>query len=381
TLATDITEHKKAEEAIKHAAQEWRTTFDSIRDLIAVIDLDYRIVRLNRSFAGAFHAEPKELLGKSCHEIFHGTPTPCENCRLKTVQETGGTCKEEHYEPKLGIYFETTFSPIFNDKGEVVSFVHISRDITERKVAEEKLRQLDTMKTEFLSNVSHELRTPLQSISGFTRLMLDGQVPDTETQQEFLQIVDRETLHLGNLINSLLDLSRLESGRFKINKRVMPVRQIIDDSINSFFTLARDKKIAFTEEIPPDLPEMDVDGERLRQVLINLIGNAIKFTDPGGRVDFRVIRENGNLLFKITDNGIGISGQDMQHLFERFYRARDEKARGGTGLGLFISKQIVEAHGGHIWAESQVGQGSVFSVTLPVNHEGETNHVVKDSPN
>lgn len=248
------------------------------------------------------------------------------------------------------------------------------RDITERKQAQEKLRQIDQMKSEFLSNVSHELRTPLQSISGFARLLFQGQVPDTETQQEFLEIIDRESQYLGNLINSLLDMSRLESGRFEINKRLMPVRDTIVDAVKIFHSLARNKNIVLGEAIPEKLPELEVDAGRLRQVIINLLGNAMKFSDPGSSVAVKAESRKGELFFQVADQGIGIPEEAIPHLFERFYRAEDKMVRGGAGLGLYISKQIIEAHGGRIWAESKVNEGSTFSFTLPLNGKGGNGH-------
>ena len=245
-------------------------------------------------------------------------------------------------------------------------------DITERKENEEKLRKIDQMKSEFLSNVSHELRTPLQSIGGFTKLLLAGQVPDPNIQQEFLQIIDRETLHLGNLINSLLDMSRLEAGRFQINRRPTPVRDIIIDSINSFHSLAREKDITLRENIPELLPEMEVDGERLRQVVINLLSNAIKFSNPGGLVIVKAEKRTASCCSRSPTTASAFKEADIKHLFERFYRAEGELVRGGTGLGLYISRQIIEAHGGRIWAESALGEGSTFSFTLPLNAKEET---------
>jgi PAS domain S-box-containing protein len=257
----------------------------------------------------------------------------------------------------------------------------IVRDITERKEAEEKLRKIDQMKSEFLSNVSHELRTPLQSIGGFAKLILEGKVPDVETQQEFLQIIDRESQQLGILINSLLDMSRLESGLFQINKRFLPLRDTFIDSIKIFHSIARDKDVLLDEDIPERLPEVEVDAERLRQVIVNLMSNAIKFSDPGGSVMAKLEMCKGELLFQVKDRGIGMDKKAMSHLFERFYRAEDKLARGGTGLGLFISKQIIEAHGGRIWAESKIGEGSTFSFTLPLNGKGGNGNGKKDTNN
>ncbi len=253
--------------------------------------------------------------------------------------------------------------------GKIISTA-IIRDITLRKKAEEKLRQIDQMKSEFLSNISHELRTPLQSISGFIKLIIDGQVPEKATQKEFLQIVDQETLHLGNLINSLLDMSRLESGKFQIKREKTMMLNMITEALKMFKSLAQQKDIKLRKYIPKGLPQLNVDNDRMRQVIINLVGNAIKFSDPGGSITVKAQITDDKFIFKVADHGTGIHQKTMKHLFERFYREEGETVRGGTGLGLYISKQIIEAHGGRIWAESKLGKGSTFSFSLPLNGQG-----------
>ncbi len=380
-IVRDISERKEAEKKIQKAAEEWRITFDSINDWVSIHDRDFKFMRVNTSLAKALHKDIKDIIGTKCYQCLHGMNKPLANCpHIKAIQSKK-PAKAEVRLNKPDIYVEISVSPIFNENGEVTSTVHITKDITERKEAEEKLRQIDKMKSEFLSNVSHELRTPLQSIGGFTKLILEGKVPDPETQQEFLQIIDRESQQLGALINSLLDMSRLESGHFKINKRLMPIRDTIIDSIQIFHSLARDKDIELSEDIPPVLPEIEIDAERLRQVVINLLSNAIKFSDPGGSVKARVESRNGELLFQVSDKGIGMNKESISHLFERFYRAEDKLARGGTGLGLYICRQIIEAHGGRIWAESEIGRGSTFSFTLPLNGKGGNGHAKENSNN
>jgi PAS domain S-box-containing protein len=387
TLVADITERRKAEEAIKSAAQEWRTTFDSINEMIAVIDKDRKIVRVNQSLARVLKMSPQELIGRNCQTMFHGSGKGPKTCPLPKALRTKKPAVLEYYEPHLKIYLEETVSPVIDEQGEVAYYVHVARDITERKEAEEKLRRIDEMKKEFLSNVSHELRTPLQSISGFTKLIMNGQVPDEATRQEFLQIIDRESQHLGSLIDNLLDMSRLEAGRFEVYRQPTPVRDIFTDAIKTFHGLARDKKITLNEEIPPTLPEMEVDAGRLRQVIANLLNNAVKFSEPGSSVTVRAEALKDAVRFRVIDHGTGISPEAQKHLFERFYREEGEKVRGGTGLGLYISKQIIDAHGGRIWAESKPGEGSTFSFTLPLNNrtavktKGAKNHGKEDTGN
>jgi len=265
--------------------------------------------------------------------------------------------------------------------GDTFFATAIIRDITQRKEAEEKLRKIDQMKSEFLSNVSHELRTPLQSISGFTKLIMTGKVPDAGTQQEFLQIIDTEISHLVNLINSLLEISRLESGRFQIYTKNVAIRDIIVDCMKTLHGLAREKNIALNENLPKQLPVMEADSERMRQVVLNLVGNAIKFSDRDASVNVKVAIQDGELLFQVIDHAIGIKKEAMAHLFERFYHAEGEMVRGGTGLGLYISKQIIDAHGGQIWVESKYGEGSTFSFTLPFNDKGGEKHGKENSDN
>ena len=228
-------------------------------------------------------------------------------------------------------------------------------------------RELARLKAEFLSNVSHELRTPLQSIMGFTKLMLQGKVPDPETQREFLTIMDKQGGHLVNLIESLLDVSRIESGRFEIRRQRSLIENIIDDALQSAYSVANEKGIIINRDIPATLPEVDVDGERLDQLMTNLLSNAVKFSNGGSEINVRAEVKDDELLVRITDHGVGIAQEDMPHLFDRFYQVDGSttRAASGTGLGLYISKQIVEAHGGNIWVESELGKGSTFCFTIP----------------
>jgi len=248
------------------------------------------------------------------------------------------------------------------------------RLVEEKRRAEEALRELDRMKSEFISNVSHELRSPLHAIRGFTKLLLEGKVPYPEIQREFLSVIDKQSQRLGVLIDGLFDLSRLESGRFQIQKQRLSIRDVIHKAVESFYSLASDKGIVISEDIPATLPEIEADGERVSQVMVNLLSNAIKFSNGGRSVIVKGGAKDGELVVQVTDHGIGIPKEAMPHLFERFYRAEDSMARGGAGLGLYISRQIIEAHGGRIWAESKVGKGTTVSFALPLNEVGSDSH-------
>jgi PAS domain S-box-containing protein len=370
-IIRDITMRKKAEKALKASEEKYRELINTSNDAIVSIDSQMQFILWNRGAEKMLGYTEKEILGLSLLTIFP------ENSQKKVAKElvrlkTTGTSST------INKPFETTlikkdcgFLPVDmsistrQSEGKLFSTA-IIRDITLRKEAEEKMRQLDQMKSEFLSSVSHELRTPLQSISGFTKLIMNGDVPDPDTQQEFLQIIDQETIHLGNLINSLLDMSRLEAGRFKINRTPVKIRETINESLKMFQSLARQKSIELSQEISPEIPQMELDNERMRQVIINLVGNAIKFSDPGGSVKISAGIKDNDLYFRVSDHGTGIRPENIKHLFERFYREEGETVRGGTGLGLYISKQIIEAHGGRIWAESELGKGSTFSFVVPL---------------
>jgi len=377
-IMRDITTRKQAEEALKRSEEKYRELINTSNDAIVSIDPQMRFLLWNRGAEKMLGYTEKELLGVSVLSLFPKDlrkDVARELVLLRTTghSETIGAPNEIVLVKKDGSLIPVDMSLSTRMADGKMIFTAIVRDITIRKEAEEKMRQIDQMKSEFLSNISHELRTPLQSISGFTKLIMNGEVPDQSTQQEFLQIIDSETAHLGNLINGLLDMSRLEAGRFKINRKPVMINELITESLKMFQSLARQKNIELTQNISPEIPPMELDSERMRQVVVNLVGNAIKFSDPGGSVKISAETREKELLFKVTDHGTGIREQNIKHLFERFYREEGETVRGGTGLGLYISKQIIEAHGGRIWAESRLGKGSTFSFTLPLNGMRENN--------
>jgi PAS domain S-box-containing protein len=385
-LASAITQRKLAEAALKQSEEKYRELISTSTDGIVSTDHQMRIIIWNQGAKRIFGYTEKEMLGQSLLKIIPEREHP-KTKKIQRSQKNTSTGKTSNRIIEgIGLRKDGKEIPIelsLSSKKYEDTYIitAIIRDVTERKEAEEKLRKIDQMKSEFLSNVSHEIRTPLQSIGGFTKLLMNGQVPDAATQQEFLQIIDRETLHLGNLINGLLDMSRLESGRFQINRKLIPIRETIIDSIKTLHTLAHDKNITLNEEIPAELPEMEVDGERMRQVIMNLLSNAIKYSDPGGSVTVRAEKHEEGLLFQVSDRGIGIAPEAMPHLFERFYRAEEKTGRSGAGLGLYIAKQIIEAHGGNIWVESKVNQGSTFSFDLPLNVKGGDGNGKKNTGN
>ncbi len=226
-------------------------------------------------------------------------------------------------------------------------------------------------KSQFLANMSHELRTPLNAILGYTELILDnmyGKV--TKKSRKALERVDYNGRHLLKLINDVLDLSKIEAGALTLSLADYSMKEVVNTVITAVEPLAAEKKLMLRTTVPPDLPIGKGDEQRLTQVLLNLVGNSIKFTDVG-KVLLQVGASNGEFLVSVTDTGLGISEADQQNIMEEFQQAdtSSTKQKSGTGLGLAIARHMVEMHGGRLWLESRLGKGTTFSFTLPVRVE------------
>jgi signal transduction histidine kinase len=245
---------------------------------------------------------------------------------------------------------------------------------------QDKSRQLaeaSQHKSQFLANMSHELRTPLNAILGYTELIVDGIYgTPPEKMEAVLKRIESNGKHLLGLINAVLDLSKIEAGQLTLDLADYSLQNVVQTVCTAVEPLAADKKLALRAEISTGLPQGRGDERRLTQVLLNLVGNAIKFTDAG-EVVIKAGARDGSFDVSVRDTGPGISAADQAKLFQEFQQADSSitRKKGGTGLGLAISKRIVEMHGGRIWLESNVGRGSTFSFTLPVTVERQ----VKDA--
>jgi signal transduction histidine kinase len=241
---------------------------------------------------------------------------------------------------------------------------------------EEKSRELELAsrhKSQFLANMSHELRTPLNAILGYSELILDdiyGAVPDKA--RVALERVQSNGKHLLSLINDVLDLAKIEAGRLTLSLADYSLSEVVASVAASMEGMAAEKQLALKLDVAPDLPVGRGDEQRVTQVLLNLVSNAIKFTDAG-EVEIRACLSNGAFRVSVSDTGPGISAEDQAKLFQDFQQADSSSTRkkGGTGLGLAISKRFIDLHGGRIWVESAPGQGSTFSFELPVAVENQ----------
>jgi len=240
----------------------------------------------------------------------------------------------------------------------------------ELKESNEKLKQMYAIKSEFTSMVSHELRTPLTAIKEGITIVLDGSAGGINDQQrEFLEIAKKNVDRLKRLIDDVLDFSKLESKKLEFKMRESNINEIIRDAAETQKVVAEEKGLYLKTELSPEMPIIEFDRDRISQVLANLISNAIKFTERGGITISSVKNEKENIIeVCVRDTGEGIKDEDLPKLFQKFQQlgGKDERKSGGTGLGLAISKEVIEQHGGKIWAESEYGKGSAFKFTLPI---------------
>lgn len=230
----------------------------------------------------------------------------------------------------------------------------------------EKLEKTEMMRSQLIGDVAHELRTPLSAIKGSMEGLIDGVLP---AQVETFQQIHRETSRLQRLVDDLQELSRIEAGSYDLDIQPQMISRLVENTMTRIGRQYVEKDVHLSNEIPEGLPMVNVDGDRISQVLLNLVGNALQYTPHGGEVSIRAWHENDEVLVEIKDTGVGIPKEHLPHIFSRFYRVDKSRARasGGSGIGLTISKHIIEAHNGRIWAESPgPEQGSTFFFSLPL---------------
>jgi two-component system, NtrC family, sensor histidine kinase KinB len=253
---------------------------------------------------------------------------------------------------------------MIDDNKHPIGEVRVVHDVTRE-------RELEQLKEEFMSTISHELRTPLFSIQGFVQILLeDNEELEQATREEFLTIIQSQAVQLSEMVNNLLDASKIDEGRMRFEEKPIDILDLIHQTMLKLRGFAHQQKIDLLPKLPPTLPAIVGDKERLGQVFTNLIGNAIKFTPEGGLVTISASISDNKVLIEVKDNGVGIPREAQDRIFSRYYQVSDSGESSGSvrgsGLGLYIAKKIVQGHGGHIWVESEFGQGSTFRFTLPL---------------
>jgi two-component system, OmpR family, phosphate regulon sensor histidine kinase PhoR len=238
--------------------------------------------------------------------------------------------------------------------------VLVLHDITE-------LRRLERVRRDFVANVSHEFKTPLTAIQGFAETLLSGALDDKANRKRFVEIIREHARRLARLTDDLLKLSRIEAGRLELEIRPIRVEALVNGCVETARLNAKTRGLEIQVDLQEDAPAVRGDGAQLGEVLQNLLDNALQYTLSGGQIEVKARSDGHDVIFTVTDSGIGIPESDLERIFERFYRVDAARSReaGGTGLGLAIARHIVEAHGGRIWVESAIGQGSHFHFSVP----------------
>lgn len=325
---------------------------------ICVVDTKGNILVMNETFRNLFHVHDVPV-GKNTIEVIRNIKA--QEIIDKVLKRPEGVESEEiaillPEEKVVSVHA----APILREK-QLEGVVVVFHDITE-------LRKMERIRREFVANVSHELRTPLASIKGYAETLLDGALEDKENAADFLRIIHTDADRLARLIKDILDLSKIESGTLKLNLKAMAVKSVVDRVLQGLHQQMKEKSLLVSNEIPNTQPLILADEDRIAQVLLNLIDNAIKCTPSQGKITISAQPQEKVLQINVSDTGIGIPSEDLPRIFERFYRVDKARSRemGGTGLGLSIVKHLVLAHNGHVWVNSDLGRGTTFSFSIPL---------------
>ncbi|MGI6491541.1 MAG: two-component system histidine kinase PnpS [Pelotomaculum sp.] len=361
--------------SINYMARQLKTTIDDVvsekniiqavlagmADGVIAMDPWGRVILINPVVEKLFGITQENCKGKNILRIIPNNELEkMINHALETGQPLDKQIEVETPEPLI---FLANVTPLQNGGTEQAGLVAVLKDITER-------RKVEKMRSDFVANVSHELRTPITSIKGFAETLLDGAIEDPKVARPFLEIIDSETERLSRLIDELLNLSHIEERKTTPDWQPLNISNLINRVLVILQPKAVEKEITINVDAPESLPVFEGDADMLSQVLINLIENAISYTQPHGKVWVRASANLDGLKVEVRDNGIGIPQESLERVFERFYRVDKARSRehGGTGLGLSIVKHIIDVHQGKVYVDSQVGSGSTFSFVIPLTH-------------
>ena len=392
-VVRDITERKKAEEMLRESTERYRLLFESSEAGINLLDKYGNFLMVNKPAAEPWGMSIENIVNKNIRDIMPPEMANEAMSLIHEIEKTGTGRVQERYIKHLDKYFIEDIQPVLDSEGKVFGVQVLTYDITERKKAEQELRErneqlkaqreelvrkatelelVSQAKSEFLASMSHELRTPLSAVIGFSELMLDG-IPGeiNDEQRGCLNDILDSGRRLLSLINDILDLSKVEAGKIELKPQNLDIANIVSDVVQIIKPVLNKNRQEIEVSVTQGLPKVRGDKNRLEQILLNLLSNASKFTDQGGRMRIHVGRKGDYCQVAVIDTGIGIKKEDQEHVFEAFVQGEtlSDRKKEGTGLGLTLTKRFVEAIGGRIWMESEYGKGSTFIFTIPLAGE------------
>ena len=377
----DVTKQKEAERALASQEALYRTLIEAAPQIIWVADADGQVALLNKAWHEFSGRTEEESLGTRWAEALHPEDLPDVLAKWERAFNHGETYSGEcRFQAKDGSYQTFIFigTPVRDDLGEIINWVGINTNIADRVQAEIALQEAkDTAeyanraKSEFLATMSHELRTPLNAIIGFSEILRDEILGTINDEQKELALdIHTSGNHLLAMINDILDLSKIEAGKMDLQLEQFSIKEAVTEVNTIINALANQKQIQLTLELDQDV-SIEADKIKFKQILYNLLSNAIKFTDEGGEVTMKFEVSSSALLGSVTDTGVGISPRDRAKLFQPFTQldASSTRAHSGTGLGLALTNRLIQLHGGKIWVDSEINEGSTFSFTFPLHQQ------------
>jgi two-component system phosphate regulon sensor histidine kinase PhoR len=329
------------------------TVLSSLTDGVVMTDSEGKIMLVNPAAEQLFNFKEANVTGHPLIEavLDYEIDNAVKKCLETTTEQT------VQLDSTAGKFLRVIVEPI-TVSGSTAALI-LFQDLTE-------LRNLQTMRRELVGNLSHELRTPIAGIKVMVETLEGGAIKNKKAADDFLARIDDEVDRLSQMVSELTELSRIETGGAEFRMSSINLNQLIEEVVAQMSPLAKKQQITIATELDRNLPIAEADRERIRNTIVNLVHNAIKFNHPGGRIELSTRVDGNSAIVSVSDTGIGISEEALPHVFERFYKADKARSKDGSGLGLAIAKHTVQAHGGRIWADSEEGKGSTFSFSLPL---------------
>ncbi|UCD83224.1 MAG: PAS domain S-box protein [Deltaproteobacteria bacterium] len=366
-ITRDISERKQAEESVRNAATEWKNTFDTMPDIVMLLDRDQRIVRANKALAADLGLPFEEILGQKCYRLLHRTNAPPDFCLSARAITDRKEYAVEMHDDRREKDFHVSATPFLDSSGKLVGAVHVMRDITELKKVQQKLREKDRLATigEIAGGIAHEIKNPLFAITSGIQV-LETEMRLKEAQKKTFDIILKETMRVDRLIRQLIEFTI----RQELYRTTFQITTLINEVTTANQGLLKSREIKVKKSLPKNLPMVNADRDRIIQVLVNLLQNAIDVSDRGDTIEIScgIGKGRQNLIIRVRDMGPGIPKEDREKVFDLFFSTK----KGSSGMGLAISKKIIVEHNGEIRVEPRRKGGCTFMVEIPLHSTGLT---------